>query len=1267
MRQQWFSALSLLTLALTGCGLGSNSTATTATSLAVVYPPPTGSVHGGQQPVTGSTIQLYAVGTGGYGSTPTALLSSSVISSDGTGVGGNASNGFNTYAPGAFSITGLYTCPGANPQVYLTATGGNPGLSAGTNNSAIFLVAALSDCNALKNNAATTHLNINEVTTVATAYAMSQFADPSTGNMGSYSYSTQGLNNAVATVGNMVNTSTGVARFNTINGNGVVPQQEINTLADILTPCVNTNLPSSSACTASFAAAKPPTGSTPANAFAAAIDIALNPSNNVATLYGLSLANAPFQPVLAGAPNDWTMALSYSGSAGGGQDLAIDALGGIWIADNAGGGNTSSLSRFNNQGAKTFTVGGGSGNPAGHSAYGIAVDLSGNGWVANDDPTSPGITEVNSSGNSIAGPFTFPETNQPEGIAVDGNNNIWITNSGDNSVTEMTQSNGFQNLSPNNSGFTGGGLSGPLNIAIDAEGDAWVSNYNNATGNSITEITPAQTLTQFTGGGLQAPAGIAVDANDNVWVTNYFNGSTTVSAFNHNGTPLASGGFTGGGIHNPIAVAIDGASNVWIANESSSANSISELNSSGQPLSPATTGYQGGQVGNLKFPWTIKVDSSGNIWVTNYSSTPINTTNGTAGATITEFVGLASPAITPLASAVSSGQIGKLPGTPIPVYFQSTTLPYYSSGVNYFGRLVAGGGNTGTYTFTLNSGSLPTGFALAASGAITGSSTVTGTTTFQVKVADNGNPNNFVVQSVSMTASNSLPLGGGESMLNGRYIMRLGGFNNYTVPNSGSVNGYSVLQSMVFDGAGHISAVSEDFNNPSSHSSLASGSAGTGYYTLGTDHRGIMVFNYSGITLEYAFSVGNLNGSSIAQDMHVIEFDNNKPSGSHPYGTAAGLAKLQTTTSLTTNQAYVFGVTGETPCTLFNANGCPNGVVHPYGAVAAVGRFFVTNSNTITGGVEDAGANNTSYNGVTFTGTFTSPDANGRGTLTLTTVGTLFPNAPSNYIYYVVSPTELYILSIDPHSNYAMLIGDVLAQTTTFTSATTLTGNFVGYESSPNGGDGNDFYPNQSGASIIYLETAVGSQNLSVVVEEAGGGQLKLAKQQGTLGYAVDSNGRLTLSAGGGNVPVFYFASTTQGFGVEQPDASNGGDTGLIFFEQQSAGPFSCSDATGTLFFGDVQPPVPFGVSSGSVLENGTGTGAITVDNSDPSGVLTFGQTESISCTAADIPDPNGTHGRFTYTTPQSSSVGYAVSPTKLVLMNTDPGDNTPAVIIIQK
>ena len=106
-----------------------------------------GRVYGGNQPVTGSTIQLYAAGTGGTGTAATPLIGAVVTTSDGTGLANsnaNAGNANNTLTAGFFTISGDYTCPTVDTQVYLTATGGNPGL--GVNNPNISVMVALGSC-----------------------------------------------------------------------------------------------------------------------------------------------------------------------------------------------------------------------------------------------------------------------------------------------------------------------------------------------------------------------------------------------------------------------------------------------------------------------------------------------------------------------------------------------------------------------------------------------------------------------------------------------------------------------------------------------------------------------------------------------------------------------------------------------------------------------------------------------------------------------------------------------------------------------------------------------------------------------------------------------------------------------------------------------------------------------------------------------------------------------------------------------------------------
>lgn len=135
---------------LTGCGLSSNGVNGGATSPQAASTTISGRVHGGQSPVVGSKIQLYAAGTSttSYGGGATALIPTGSYSIGGApGCVSNCTTLPQTDASGSFTITGDYTCPGTiggtPSEVYLVASGGNPG--SGTNAN-LALMAAVGLC-----------------------------------------------------------------------------------------------------------------------------------------------------------------------------------------------------------------------------------------------------------------------------------------------------------------------------------------------------------------------------------------------------------------------------------------------------------------------------------------------------------------------------------------------------------------------------------------------------------------------------------------------------------------------------------------------------------------------------------------------------------------------------------------------------------------------------------------------------------------------------------------------------------------------------------------------------------------------------------------------------------------------------------------------------------------------------------------------------------------------------------------------------------------
>ena len=131
-----------------------------------------GSVHGGQAPVSGAKIYLFAAGESGYATIPISLISSTAPDAY---EDGNGHYYVVTDANGKFALGGDYTCT-AGQQVFMVAVGGDPGFPSTANNGANVEMAGLGKCPSAGNMAAQVpYLVINEVTTVAFAYAMGGF------------------------------------------------------------------------------------------------------------------------------------------------------------------------------------------------------------------------------------------------------------------------------------------------------------------------------------------------------------------------------------------------------------------------------------------------------------------------------------------------------------------------------------------------------------------------------------------------------------------------------------------------------------------------------------------------------------------------------------------------------------------------------------------------------------------------------------------------------------------------------------------------------------------------------------------------------------------------------------------------------------------------------------------------------------------------------------------------------------------------------------
>ena len=363
--------------------------------------------HGGQSPVKTSTVNLYAAGTTGYGSAATLLASTSTDTS------------------GNFNITAPYTCPSGG-QIYITAIQGDSGSG---NNLNLAMMAALGTCPVTS-----AIVNINEVTTVATVWALAPFMTGPT-NIGSPStpQALSGIAAAFADVNTLVNVPTGVTPGLSAPTNATVPTALIYTLANIIAPCINSaggTAGQMNNCGSLFTQTTITTA--PTDTITAAMNIAQHPGTNVTNIYGLAATAPPFQTGLSSQPNDFTLAVTFTGNMAAPTALAADASGNIWIASK---GNSK-------------------------------------------------IVELAQNGTLLSGTGYTNSLNAPSALAFDPSGNLWVTNEFTSTLSKFNSS----GTPAANSPYTGGGMSSPIGIAFDSQGNGWISNIT-ATG-TVTEVIP---------------------------------------------------------------------------------------------------------------------------------------------------------------------------------------------------------------------------------------------------------------------------------------------------------------------------------------------------------------------------------------------------------------------------------------------------------------------------------------------------------------------------------------------------------------------------------------------------------------------------------------------------------------------------------------------------------------------------------------------------------------------------------------------------------
>jgi streptogramin lyase len=628
----------------------------------------------------------------------------------------NVPNG--TYSGSEVSTVQLIAVAGTNPQVVNTVM---LGLCPGVTGEFAHTLS---------------YVYMNEVSTTAMAYAMAGFATNTTTGVTqdathigapSTTQALLGLQNAALNANQLYNIQGGnvgtvvgdgdahIARLFTPNGNGIVPQAMLNTIANILAACVdsvNTYNPyattpagtQSTKCSTLFSQASSTGGASggtaPLDTATAVFNIAhlpagasANSTTFMTNLYSLQGTTYPFAPQLAAQPNDFTVAIQYPNSSTSypsvlnpqveqPESIGIDGSGNIWM--NSAGNKyifeMTPLGLVNYQ------------SPAATYSYGyLSVDPSGNVWSGNGFSTSAEtefIVPPNNGGTTVTtasyyGPYngnggTTKGLYDAYATVTDSGGNAYIgaATTGDDSqgtLIKLTSAgvneyydNGVLGLGagPKTGGHT------PLNAnpvgdgyniahgAVDGAGFVWLTTEGNFEIGRYDETTgdATFTITPARGGGsitaaLNSPEEPAVDANNNLWVANQNDGGTGGSLIEVSPTGTVTTA-TGGTLNNPFATAIDGLGNAWVANR---ATSTSGAASSILEFSTATA---------------AAISPTTNYTLGGQVSHPLNMAVDPSGVLwitsydsnmVVEMLGAAAPTATPLSYASGVGKLGARP------------------------------------------------------------------------------------------------------------------------------------------------------------------------------------------------------------------------------------------------------------------------------------------------------------------------------------------------------------------------------------------------------------------------------------------------------------------------------------------------------------------------------------------------------------------------------------------------------------------------------
>src|SRR5271157_269297 len=464
-----------------------------------------------------------------------------------------------------------------------------------------------------------------------------------------------------------------------------------------------------------------------------------------------------------------------------------------------------------------------------------------------------------------------------------------------------------------------------------------------------------------------------------------------------------------------------------------------------------------------------------------------------------------------------------------------------------------------------------------------------------------------------------------NSKLNGQYAFLFRGFDQF--------GAYQAAGTFTADGQGNITFGLEDVNftlGPATNVSFS------GTYQVTGDNRGTMQITGPLGTFSYAFAL-NLVGKS----GRFIESDATGIRGS-------GVMKLQDPSAFNTaalTGGYAISLSG------LDVGG---------GRIAALGSIYPSGSGFVAGSsldVNDAGMVGPTL--APFSGSY-NVDVTGRGIMTLNIPGFPTGTGTLNFAFYMVSSTDIMLVSVDPLFSSGQIFAGV---GTSQTGSPYVNSSFQGTP-----------VFNMTGFTGAFPEATVGrfsfdgSGNVSVGYDRNSGGKISIANTY-TGAVALELNGRGVLNLVDPHNPFvrpiwyIYAIAPNRAFVMDASSSTVG--LGEIT-PQTSLPPFNNSQLVGNFFFGSDEAgastvPLFSGTAyfDGGNSNHGMGNVSGNLDESATSGFL---PNQTLLGTYVVSSSSNNGRGPILLTNPPSSYALWLISGSHFVAIDVDPSNPQPTV-----